>query len=132
MSCHDACVKILIKVAITAVALGAAAFFLDGISLTGDDKVKKALTLVAVAVIFGLINAFLKPIIKTLGCAFYVLTLGLFGLVVNAALLLLTSRLAEEVDIPFHVDDFWPSAFLGAIIVGVVSWGLHLLFGDDD
>ncbi|GAA3236602.1 phage holin family protein [Actinocorallia longicatena] len=124
-------VKILIKVAITAVALGAAAWFLDGITLTGDDGGKKALTLVAVAVIFGVVNAVLKPIIKTFGCAFYVLTLGLFGLVVNAALLLLTSRIAEELDIPFHVDDFWPTAVVGAVIIAVVAFTLDMLFGDD-
>ncbi|WP_460364265.1 phage holin family protein [Actinocorallia lasiicapitis] len=123
--------KILIKVAITAIALGAAAWFLDGITLKGpDDDAKKALTLVVVAIAFGLINAFLKPVIKTLGCAFYLLTLGLFGLVVNAGLLLLASKASEKLDVQFYVDGFWP-ALWGAIIVGVVGWTLHLIFGDD-
>ena len=87
-------------------------------------------TLLAVAVIFGLINAFLKPLIKVVGCAFYVLTLGLIALVVNGLLLWLTSWIAGKLSLPFHVTGFWP-AFWGAIIVGLVSWLLHLLIGDE-
>jgi len=84
----------------------------------------------AVAVIFGLINAFLKPLIKVVGCAFYVLTLGLIALVVNGLLLWLTSWVAGKLNLPFHVTGFWP-AFWGAIIVGLVSWLLNLLIGDN-
>ncbi|CNG03245.1 membrane spanning protein [Mycobacterium tuberculosis] len=117
---------------ITAVALWAATVLIDGIALGDQTTGRRVLTLVAVAVIFGLVNAVLKPIIKTLGCAFYVLTLGLIGLVVNALLLLLTSEVAQRLDLPFHVDGFWP-AFWGAIVVGVVGWLLHLFLpGDDD
>ncbi|GAA4136620.1 phage holin family protein [Actinomadura keratinilytica] len=121
----------LIKTGITAVALAVATLLLDGITVTGDDTGRRALVLVAVAVIFGLVNAIIKPIIKTLGCAFYVLTLGLIGLVVNALLLLLTSKIATEIDLPFHVAGFW-AAFWGAIIVGVVGWLLNLFIGADD
>ncbi|WP_245667114.1 phage holin family protein [Actinomadura latina] len=123
--------RILLKVGITAVALWAATVLIAGISLGDQTTVRRVLTLVAVAVIFGLVNAVLKPIIKTLGCAFYVLTLGLIGLVVNALLLLLTSEVAQQLDLPFHVDGFWP-AFWGAIVVGVVGWLLHLFLPDDD
>ncbi|RFU41426.1 phage holin family protein [Actinomadura logoneensis] len=124
--------RIIIKVAITAVALWVAELLIRGITVTGDSAGRRALTLLGVAVIFGVVNAVLKPIIKTLGCAFYVLTLGLIGLVVNALLLLLTSYLAGRFDLPFHVDGFWP-AFWGAIVVGVVGWLLHVLIpGDDD
>ncbi|MCD0452606.1 phage holin family protein [Actinocorallia sp. API 0066] len=123
--------KILINVVITALALAAATWFLDGITVTGSDTQDKALTLVLVALIFGVVNAVLKPIIKTLGCAFYVLTLGLFGLVVNAALLLLTSWIAEQVDLGFHVADFWPTAIFGGIIVAIVSWALSLVLDND-
>ncbi|NKZ07916.1 phage holin family protein [Actinomadura latina] len=128
---HDRGVRILLKVGITAVALWAATVLIAGISLGDQTTVRRVLTLVAVAVIFGLVNAVLKPIIKTLGCAFYVLTLGLIGLVVNALLLLLTSEVAQQLDLPFHVDGFWP-AFWGAIVVGVVGWLLHLFLPDDD
>jgi len=72
----------------------------------------------------------LRPIIKTIGCWAYVLTLGLVSLVVNGALLLLTSKIAEAVDLPFHVDHFWPSAVLGALFIGVVSWLLNFLVPD--
>ncbi|WP_433326417.1 phage holin family protein [Spirillospora sp. CA-294931] len=123
--------RILIRVVISAIALWAATAWVDGVDVTEGDGGKRALTLLAVAVIFGVVNAVLKPIIKTLGCAFYVLTLGLIALVVNAALLLLTSWLAEKMELPFHVEWFWP-AFWGAIIVGVVSWLLGILIPDGD
>ncbi|GAA4238742.1 phage holin family protein [Actinomadura meridiana] len=123
--------RILLKVGITAVALWVATVLINGISVEGDTAGRRALTLVAVAVIFGLVNAVIKPVIKVFGCAFYVLTLGLIGLVVNALLLWLTSELAEELDLPFHVTGFWP-AFWGAIVVGVVGWALHVLVPDKD
>jgi putative membrane protein len=82
-----------------------------------------------VAVIFGLINATLKPLIKIVGCAFYVLTLGLIALVINGLLLWLTSVIAGDLDLPFHVNGFW-AGFWGAIIVGLVSWVLNLIVGD--
>lgn len=124
-------VRILLKVVATAVALWVATVLIDGITLGDQTTGRRILTLVAVAAIFGLVNAVLKPIIKTLGCAFYVITLGLIGLVVNALLLWLTSELAEGLDLPFHVTGFWP-AFWGAIVVGVVGWLLHLFLPDDD
>lgn len=123
--------KILIRLVICAIALWVAEAVLDGIELTAGGTAERALTLLAVAAIFGVVNAVLKPLIKVLGCAFYVLTLGLFALVVNAGLLMLTSWVAGELDLPFHVDWFWP-AFWGAIIVGVVSWLLSLFVSDDD
>ena len=81
------------------------------------------------ALIFGVINAVLKPIVKIVGCAFYVLTLGLVGLVVNGLLLWLTSYLAGKLQLPFHITGFWP-AFWGAIIVGLVGWLLGILIRD--
>ncbi|MEW2357471.1 phage holin family protein [Spirillospora sp. NPDC029432] len=123
--------RILLKIAITAVALGVATLLISGIDVEGDTTGRRVLTLVGVAVIFGLVNAIIKPIVKTLGCALYILTLGLIGLVVNALLLLLTGWLANELGLPFNVDGFWP-AFFGAIIVGVVGWLLDLFVKDDD
>ena len=99
--------------------------------LTGHDTAAKVETLLIVAVIFGLINAMLKPIIKTVGCAFYVLTLGLVAIVVNGLLLWLTSYIAyDQLHEPFHVTGF-VAAVEGALIVGVVTWVLHLILGDD-
>ncbi|MET8143905.1 phage holin family protein [Sphaerisporangium sp. NPDC005288] len=120
--------KIIIKILIVAGALWAATQLIPGITVSGATSTRTAGTLVAVALIFGIVNAVLKPIIKTFGCAFYVLTLGLFALVVNALLLLLTSWIAEQLDLPFHVDGFW-AAFLGAILVGVITWILDMVLG---
>jgi putative membrane protein len=122
--------RFLIRLAISAVALWISTLLVDGIRLETDSVLGKIGTLVLVAAIFGVINAVLRPIIKTIGCAFYILTLGLVALVVNGALFLLTSWIAGKLDVPFHVEDFWPSAVLGALIVGVVSWVLGLLVPD--
>jgi len=123
---------IIIRLIITAVSLWIATLVIDGIQLTTDSTYGKIGTLLAVAVIFGIVNAVLRPIIKTIGCGLYVLTLGLIAIVVNGLLFLLTSWIAGQFDLPFHVDDFWPSAVLGALLVGVVSWVLNMLVPDGD
>ncbi|WP_067832372.1 phage holin family protein [Actinomadura kijaniata] len=121
---------ILLKVAATAAALWVATVLVSGLSVGGDTTGERVLTLVAVAVIFGLVNGLIKPIVKSLGCAFYVLTLGLIGLVVNALLLMLTGYLADRLNLAFEVAGFW-SAFWGAIVVAIVGWLLDLLIKDD-
>ncbi|TDQ52122.1 phage holin family protein [Actinorugispora endophytica] len=123
--------SILIRVIVNAVALWAAVFLVEGIRVTTDDTVTTVLVYLAVGAIFGLVNAVIKPIVKTVGCLFYVLTLGLVGLVVNALLLLLTDWFAGLLGLPFEIDGFW-AAFWGAIIVAVVSWLLSLFVGGDD
>ena len=105
------------------------ATIVPGISLTGDAAWENVLTLIAVALIFGVINAVLKPIIKVVGCVFYILTLGLIALVVNALLFLLTGWVADQLSLPFEVDGFWP-AFWGAIVVALVSWAITLALPD--
>ena len=116
----------LIRVLITAVALAVATALVPGIELRGDTTLSKVLTLIVVALIFGIVNTFLKPVIKAVGCLFYILTLGLIGLVVNGLLLWLASWVAGKLTLPFHITGFWP-AFWGAIIVGLVSWLLGLI-----
>ena len=127
---------IIIRLLITAFSLWLATVLIDGIELTTDSASKKVITLIVVAAIFGIVNAVLRPIIKVVGCGLYILTLGLLALVVNGLLFLLTSWIAGRFDLPFHVDHFWPSAVLGALLVGVVSWLLNMLVpdggGDDD
>jgi putative membrane protein len=122
--------RFLLRVLVSAAALGVATWAVSGIELLAGSGWTRAGTLLAVASIFGLINATLKPLIKVIGCAFYVLTLGLAALVVNGLLLWLTSVIAGDLTLPFHVTGFWP-AFWGAIVVGLVSWLLNLLIGDD-
>lgn len=114
---------ILVHVLITALAVWITTA-LPGITLGGQDTATQIVTVLAVAIVFGIVNAVLKPVVKTLGCLFYVLTLGLIGLVVNALLFWFTSYLAGALKLPFHVDGFWP-AFWGALIVTIVSGTLH-------
>jgi len=119
----------IIRTLVTAVALWIATVVVDGIDTTGEETWQNVLTLMVVAIIFGLVNAILKPIIKVFGCLFYILTLGLFALFVNAMLFLLVGWLADLLNLPFHVDGFW-AGFWGAIIVSVVSWVINLVVPD--
>ncbi len=121
--------RMLIRVLISAAALAVAAALVPGIAVTAGSLAARAGTLIVVALIFGVINAVLKPIVKAIGCLFYIVTLGLIGLVVNGLLLWLASWIAGKLSVPFHVSGFWP-AFWGAIIVGVVGWLLNLLVRD--
>jgi putative membrane protein len=121
--------KYLLHVLVTAVALAVAVWLVPGIELLTASDGKRVLTLVVVALIVGVVNAVIKPIVKTIGCLFYILTLGLIGLVVNGLLLWLASWAAGKLTLPFHITGFWP-AFWGAIIVGVVSWVLGLIIPD--
>lgn len=116
----------LIRLVINAVALWVTTLLVPGIDVSSNSTWSKIGTLLLVAVIFGLVNAFVKPIIQVLGCAFYVLTLGLFALVVNALLFLLTAWLADLFSIPFSISGFW-AAFWGAIVMAIVSWLLSLV-----
>src|SRR6202046_1801490 len=123
--------KILIRFLVIAMALGVAAWLVPGIRLTGHDHTAQVETCLIVAFIFGVINIVLKPIIKTVGCAFYVLTLGLFALVVNGLLLWLTSYIAfDKMHEPFHVTGF-VAAVEGALVVAVISFIAHLVIPDD-
>jgi putative membrane protein len=117
---------LLIRIAATAAALAVATAVVPGIVLRTASVPAQVGTLVAVALIFGVVNAVLKPIVKTVGCMFYVLTLGLLALIVNALLLWLTSAVAGALTLPFHITGFF-AAFWGALIVGLVSWLLGIL-----
>ena len=122
--------KVLLRVLISAAALFVATLLVPGIELRAGTTLSKVGTLIVVALIFGVVNTVLKPIVKTVGCLFYVLTLGLIGLVVNGLLLWLSSWVAGKLSLPFHITGFWP-AFWGAIIVGVVGWLLSLTLGEN-
>ncbi|GIJ79777.1 putative membrane protein [Micromonospora phaseoli] len=119
----------LIRLAVTAVALWITTLVVPGVEVTGRTGYDTAFTLIVVALIFGVINAVLKPLIKVVGCVFYLLTLGLFALVVNALLFLLTDRIARAFDLPFQVDGFW-AAFWGAIVMAVVTWLISVVLPD--
>ncbi|MFK0289130.1 phage holin family protein [Streptomyces sp. NPDC090442] len=121
----------LVKTLANAAALAVAIWLLRGITLTGENTGRKVLTLILVALIFGLVNFLVKPVVKVLSFPLFILTLGLITLVVNALMLLLTSWLAGKVNLAFHVDGFW-TALLGGVIVSIVSWAMHVLLPDKD
>jgi putative membrane protein len=119
-------VRFLIRTVVTAIGLWVAAWIVDGIRFTASSTWANVGTALLVAAIFGLVNATIKPVVKILGCLFYIVTLGLIALIVNALLFLLVNWLADLLRLPFEVDGFW-SAFWGAIIVGIVSWVINLV-----
>jgi len=113
---------------INAVALALAAWLIPGISVTED----RAWVAVAVmAVIFGLVNALIRPLVKLLTCLINVFTLGLFTLVINALMLWLSSWIAGQLGVGFRVENFL-AAFLGALLISVVSFLLNIFFREDD
>jgi putative membrane protein len=120
---------ILVRIVVIAISLWVATIVVPGIEITAASTQTRIGTLVGVALLFGLVNAVLKPVIKVVGCPFYVLTLGLIGLVVNALLFLLVAFLADGLGLPFSVDGFGP-AFIGAIVVAVVGFVLHIAVPD--
>lgn len=116
--------KLVLRIVINAVALGAAATFVPGIHAASVTS------LLLIALVFGVLNALVRPLLKLLSCPLLVLTLGLFTLVLNAVMLLLTARLGQFFGIDFRVDGFW-TAFLGALVVSVVSVLLSWILIDD-
>lgn len=123
--------SLIIRLASTALAFWLATLFIPGITLGTNSVTETITTLLLVAAIFGVVNAVLQPIIKVVGCGLYLLTLGLIAFVVNGLLFLLTSYIAGELELPFHVDGFWPAALLGALFVGLVTWLLGLILDRD-
>ncbi|MQY14270.1 hypothetical protein SRB5_44330 [Streptomyces sp. RB5] len=120
----------LVKTLANAAALAVAVWLFEGIRLTGDDTGKEVLGLILVALIFGLVNGIIKPVVKLFALPALVLTLGLFTLVINALMLLLTSWIADQADLSFEVDGFW-TAVGGALVISVVSWALNMVMDRD-
>lgn len=119
--------KLLIRWVIAALALFAAAWLVPGIRVEGNAWVVYAV----MAVILGLVNAIVRPVLKFLTCPLIILTLGLFVLVINGITLWLASAIAVNwFNVGFYVDGFW-SAFLGALIVSVVTVILEALVKED-
>ena len=118
----------LVRVIINALAIWLAAVMLDGLEVVvGDDTTTKVLVYLGVGLAFGLVNAVVKPIVKLLALPLYILTLGLFTLVVNAAMLELVGWLSEKTDYGLRVNNFG-TAVIGALIVSVVSFVLNVAF----
>ena len=124
----------LIRVGINAVALWVAALVVSGVNLA-EDKVslgRKVLTIVLVALLFGLVNAVIKPIVKFFSFPFVILTLGLFTFVVNAFMLQITEWISNAVGLSFTIDHFFWDAILAAVVITLVSWVLSVVLPEDD
>lgn len=121
---------LVLRLVCSAFAVWVATLLISGIRLTTNSGWGKVGALLLVALLIGVANAVLKPIIKTIGCALYVATLGLIALVVNGFLFWLVGWVCGQLGIPFQVENFWPSAVLGALLVSVVSWALGVFVKD--
>jgi len=121
--------NIAIELARRAEDRDAAALLFDGITVTGADRSEQIVTLVIVGAIFGAITSFVKPVIALFSLPVIVLTFGLFLLVINALMLLLTSVIADGLDLGFHVDGF-VTAVLGSIVISIVSALVSIVLPD--
>jgi putative membrane protein len=116
--------RFLIQLAVNAAALYAATRFVSGISYVGEP-----LGLAVVALVFAVVNSIIKPLVQVLALPVIFLTLGLFLLVINSLMLLLTARLSESLGFGFSVSGFG-AAFVGALVVSIVSMLLNAVLGD--
>jgi putative membrane protein len=118
--------RFVMRIVVTAIALWAATRLVSGITFHGNW-----LGLAGVALVFGVLNSFARPILSFLAFPLLIVTLGLFTFVLNAVMLLITSALASTLGLDFHVGGFWP-AFWGAIVIGIVSFLLSMFLPDGD
>jgi putative membrane protein len=121
--------RLVLRWLVTAAALVVAARVVPGIDVRDSNGWVAVLVMAAV---FGLVNAFVRPILTFLSCPLVLLTLGLFLLVINALTLGISSWIAVNwFDAGFFIDGFWPAVF-GSIVVSVVSWLLSLFLPDTE
>ena len=118
--------RFLVHWLVAAIALYVAVRLVPGISYDGAWQ-----TLAGMALVFGFVNAVVRPILTVLTCPLQILTLGLFSLVLNAAMLLLAAEVARGLGIGFYVASFG-AAFLGALVVGIVTLIMNALMGEDE
>jgi putative membrane protein len=116
--------RFLTRTLVNAAALWVATQVVPGVTYSGTW-----LPLLGVAVVFGVINAFIRPVLKVLTFPIIIVTLGIFSLVVNGLMLWLTSSISRELGFGFHVSGFWAS-FFGALVVSLVSTALSMLVAD--
>jgi putative membrane protein len=125
-------VGFLLRAALTGVALWLVTLIVPGISFIGADSTLAEVGIIfVVALIFGLVNAIIKPIVQIISIPLYILTLGLFHIVINALMLWITSWITEHTTHwGLYIDDFWWTAIWAAIVLSIVSWVLSLVTGD--
>lgn len=123
-------VNFALQTVINAVALWVAAWAIPGITFGGGSSAQVVKTVVIVALIFGIVNALIKPVLKLITLPLIILTLGLFVFILNALMLQLTSWLAGRFDLAFHVQHFFWDAVFGGLVVTVVSMLLSFIKTD--
>ncbi|MHA0288917.1 phage holin family protein [Mycobacterium sp. C3-094] len=123
----------LLRAALTGVALWVVTLVVPGIAFVGGDSTAARIGIIfVVAVIFGLVNAIIKPIVQIISIPLYILTLGLIHIVINALMLWITSSITEHTTHwGLSIDDFWWTAIWAAIVLSIVSWVLSLLVKAD-
>jgi putative membrane protein len=121
--------QFLLRAALTGVALWVVTKVVSGIAFVGGETALQRVGIIfVVAVIFGVVNAFIKPIVQLISIPLYVLTLGLIHIVINALMLWITSRITESTTHwGLYIDDFWWTAIWAAIVLSIVSWLLSLV-----
>ncbi len=123
--------ELLVRTVVNGLALWLAALLVPGITFgRGSTWSGTLLIVILVAVVFGLLNAVIKPVLRLFSLPLIVLTLGLFSLVINALMLMLTSWLADKLGLAFHVDELFWDAVLGGIVVTIASLALSALVPD--
>ncbi len=122
----------LLRAALTGVALWVVTKIVPGIAFVGGDStVARVGIIFVVAVIFGLVNAIIKPIVQFISIPLYILTLGLIHIVINALMLWVTSWITEHTTHwGLYIEDFWWTAIWAAIVLSIVSWLLSVLASD--
>lgn len=115
----------LIRLFVNAVALWVATRLVPGVTYSGE-----LVPLLGVALVFGLVNAFIRPVAKLLALPLIIVTLGIFALIVNGLMLWLTSSLSTSLGLGFHVSGFWAAVF-GSLVVSIVSTALWMFVQDD-
>lgn len=127
---------LILRIALNAVALWVAGWLLPGLTLstsagpmTGNPTVDTVLAYLFIGLIFGVVNSLVRPIAQGLTLPLAILTLGLFRIIINAAMLELTAWLSSYTPIRFDVDSFFWTAILGAVIISIVSMVLDTVTG---
>ena len=122
----------LLRAAVTGLALWIVTLVVSGIEFVGGDTTLQKIGIIfVVAVIFGLVNAIIKPIVQIISIPLYVLTLGLIHIVINALMLWVTSWITEHTTHwGLYIEDFWWTAIWAAIVLSIVSWALSLIVRD--
>ena len=117
--------KFFFRWGINAVALYVAILIVPGIDLRGSW-----MDILWLALIFGLLNALVRPLLKFLTCPLIILTLGLFTILINTGMLLLTSKIGQAIGFGLTVNGFW-TAVLGSLVISIVSVVMSVIFRDE-